>query len=155
MLHYPNTTGVKRSLGDSFNIRMLIHFTGDMHQPLHTTSRFSKDFPNGDQGGNFFKLVAKPNETEQITNLHALWDSTVYEWDEDIPQPLSDEGWEKLGNISSFLRKQHTDRSYDIAQALKKPESTWAQEGHDIAEAFVYKIEKNTLPSEEYVAIAQ
>jgi len=26
-----NDTGVKRSLGDSFNIRMLIHFTGDMH----------------------------------------------------------------------------------------------------------------------------
>ena len=24
-------TGIKRSLGDSFNIRMLIHFTGDMH----------------------------------------------------------------------------------------------------------------------------
>ena len=46
--------GVKRSLGDSFNIRMLIHFTGDMHQPLHTTSRFSKDFPHGDQGGNWF-----------------------------------------------------------------------------------------------------
>jgi hypothetical protein len=59
-----NDTGVKRSLGDSFNIRMLIHFTGDMHQPLHTTSRFSKDFPNGDEGGNWFRLKARPNETE-------------------------------------------------------------------------------------------
>ena len=78
-------TGVKRALGDSFNLRMLIHFTGDIHQPLHTTSRFSKDFPNGDLGGNKFHLTPRANSTDPITNLHALWDSTVYEWDEDIP----------------------------------------------------------------------
>jgi len=40
-----------------------------------------------------------------------------------------------------MLRKQHPETSFDIAPALKKKESTWAQEGHEIAEAFVYKIE--------------
>ena len=79
MPHTPdeNTVGVERDFGDSFNMRMLIHFCGDIHQPLHTGSRYSANFPNGDQGGNLFNITGKDN----ITELHAFWDSTAYEWD--------------------------------------------------------------------------
>ena len=30
---------------------------------------------------------------DNITELHALWDSTVYEWDIDFPRPLSEDSW--------------------------------------------------------------
>jgi hypothetical protein len=70
-------TGVSWDLGDSFNLRLLIHYVGDIHQPLHTVSRYTNEHPNGDQGGNLFMLAEK----EGINELHALWDSTIYEFD--------------------------------------------------------------------------
>jgi hypothetical protein len=74
-------TGVSWDLGDSFNLRLLIHFIGDIHQPLHTVSRYAEEFPEGDMGGNLFMLTQKG----EINELHALWDSTIYEYDQDFP----------------------------------------------------------------------
>ena len=68
-------TGVSWDLSDSFHLRLLIHYIGDIHQPLHASSRYTKDYPEGDEGGNAFKVHV--NASEQITNLHALWDSVV------------------------------------------------------------------------------
>jgi hypothetical protein len=62
------------NLSDSFNLRLLIHYVGDIHQPLHAISRFNEDFPIGDRGGNEFTLPSK----DQVTNLHSLWDSVLY-----------------------------------------------------------------------------
>ena len=60
----------------SYALRLLIHYVGDIHQPLHATSRLDDKYPKGDAGGNFFKL---PSE-KSVTNLHAAWDSMVYEY---------------------------------------------------------------------------
>ena len=38
----------------SYDLPWLIHLTGDVHQPLHCTSRFLKSQPDGDQGGNSY-----------------------------------------------------------------------------------------------------
>ena len=46
-------------------------------------------------------------EKDNVTELHALWDSTVYEWDQDFQQPFSDETWDIIGKISSDLRTEH------------------------------------------------
>jgi hypothetical protein len=51
--------GISWDLSDSFHLRMLIHYIGDIHQPLHASSRYTKDYPDGDEGGNFFKLSIK------------------------------------------------------------------------------------------------
>jgi len=37
-------------------LRFVLHFVGDIHQPLHTASLFSPRFPNGDGGGNAFRV---------------------------------------------------------------------------------------------------
>jgi len=42
-------------------IRFLVHFVGDLHQPLHATSRFTVNMPEGDAGGNDFKIVYNSN----------------------------------------------------------------------------------------------
>lgn len=72
---------VDPTFGRSFNLRLLIHYLGDVHQPLHTADRYTLDFPNGDQGGNLFFL--KPIE-HGINELHALWDSVVNKFPKDL-----------------------------------------------------------------------
>jgi hypothetical protein len=63
----------------SYQLRCLIHYIGDIHQPLHATTMYSEDFPEGDRGGNSFKLQRK----DGISELHALWDSVVTEFADD------------------------------------------------------------------------
>jgi hypothetical protein len=60
ILHDPNTPTVQRREALMF----LIHFVGDMHQPLH-------DSDNKDKGGNDVHVVYKGRNM----NLHSLWDS--------------------------------------------------------------------------------
>jgi hypothetical protein len=57
----------------SYDLAWLEHLVGDVHQPLHATSRFSQELPNGDQGGNLVALCAKPCRDE----LHAFWDNVL------------------------------------------------------------------------------
>ena len=54
----------------SYDLVWLLHLVGDVHQPLHTTSRFTHSQPNGDAGGNLVALCPRPCRNE----LHAFWD---------------------------------------------------------------------------------
>jgi hypothetical protein len=65
-------------------LRLLIHYLGDIHQPLHATSRVDSKYPKGDAGGNFFKVPIK----KDAKNLHSVWDSVVYLW-ADTPSLVS------------------------------------------------------------------
>jgi hypothetical protein len=57
----------------SYDLVWLEHLVGDVHQPLHATSRFSADLPAGDRGGNSVALCADPCRNE----LHAFWDNVL------------------------------------------------------------------------------
>jgi hypothetical protein len=57
----------------SYDFVWLLHLVGDVHQPLHATSRFSHQFPSGDDGGNSEK-VCVPACGEA---LHAFWDDAL------------------------------------------------------------------------------
>ena len=43
----------------------LIHLIGDVHQPLHTAQLFTREYPNGDRGGNeiCIRVALNPNPT--------------------------------------------------------------------------------------------
>jgi hypothetical protein len=74
-------------LSQSMYTRFLIHFIGDIHQPLHSASLFDDvTFPPplGDMGGNAFKI-----QGANVTNLHSLWDSGIGMWSEDPVRPLN------------------------------------------------------------------
>jgi hypothetical protein len=65
-------------LSNPYNLSCMIHLTGDLHQPLHSVSRFSGHHHGqttsvdiGDQGGNLF-LIDDP-----ARNLHSLWDGVL------------------------------------------------------------------------------
>ena len=63
-------------LGLSVALRFLIHFVGDIHQPLHCLARIDDVYPAGDKGGNGFPV---PNHYS-ADNLHSVWDSVIYEY---------------------------------------------------------------------------
>jgi hypothetical protein len=45
---------------ESYDLAWLLHLVGDVHQPLHATSRYSAAFPDGDEGGNRAKVTCSP-----------------------------------------------------------------------------------------------
>ncbi|HWF13169.1 MAG TPA: S1/P1 nuclease, partial [Candidatus Acidoferrales bacterium] len=61
-------------------LRFLIHFVGDLHQPLHAAT-------NNDEGGNcvpvaFFDLTPQlrnPQAESYVPNLHGVWDTNILE----------------------------------------------------------------------------
>jgi hypothetical protein len=57
----------------SYDLVWTLHIVGDLHQPLHTVSRFSKAHPSGDDGGNTVSVCHAPCRM----NLHWFWDSIL------------------------------------------------------------------------------
>ena len=60
--------------GLSTAMRLILHYVGDIHQPLHATSRVNHEYPQGDRGGNSVPLPS----VDGAKNLHSVWDSVVY-----------------------------------------------------------------------------
>jgi hypothetical protein len=63
-------------------MRLLIHYVGDISQPLHNSNR-------NDRGGNDFKLKLHYG----VDNLHALWDTSIYNYHNTTATPFTDESW--------------------------------------------------------------
>jgi len=59
----------------SYDLVWLLHLVGDVHQPLHCTTRVSAAKPHGDEGGNMVAVNGPSKE------LHAFWDGAVGEGD--------------------------------------------------------------------------
>jgi S1/P1 Nuclease len=55
----------------SYDLTWLLHLVGDVHQPLHASTRVSSTDPDGDSGGNSVKLGCTKCE------LHAYWDDLL------------------------------------------------------------------------------
>ena len=60
----------------SFALRMLIHYVGDVHQPLHSAALVDSEYTTGDRGGTAEKIPSVMG----VNTLHFVWDSAVYEY---------------------------------------------------------------------------
>jgi hypothetical protein len=112
-------------------IRYLVHFVGDMHQPLHAIT-------NADNGGNcvavkYFRHepllnALHPEREDYSPNLHQIWDTEIVERDMEVSNPLryADELDEKFHAESATWEATgiHVDN--------------WAWESHERAETAVY-----------------
>lgn len=76
-------------LAQSYALRLLIHYVGDMHQPFHNLDMYNKDYPDGDKGGNLVEL--KYHYT--VDELHALWDKLMYSQRTSIARPINSTYW--------------------------------------------------------------
>jgi hypothetical protein len=102
----------------SYDLVWLLHLVGDVHQPLHATSRFTHSQPSGDAGGNLVALCQRPCRNE----LHAFWD--------DLP------GTEKNPMVA-IRRAAHLPRPYPAVAAIDD-EQKWIRESFSIAQNSVY-----------------
>ncbi len=113
-------------------LKYLVHFIGDIHQPLHTSN-------NDDRGGNDVRVTFMGHQT----NLHAVWDSGII-----APAIKGDE----RGYALQLAREITEEKRAIWAQG--NPVS-WADESHRIAAQVIYGELPNsgTLP-DSYEAIA-
>ena len=62
----------------AFALRLVIHYIGDIHQPLHVVAEVDSNHPRGDKGGNDEKVP--DTSGDGVDNLHAIWDSVIYDY---------------------------------------------------------------------------
>ena len=136
-------------------LRYLMHFVGDVHQPLHAESLESDAMPEGDRGGNATRILpaARFAGMERApANLHALWDLGGGLFPP-VVRPLT-------GETSAVVRRQ-ADTLIAALPESAFPERVlddpmlWAQESHALARAVAYGCPADTAPTEAYLAGVQ
>jgi hypothetical protein len=100
----------------SYDLVWLMHIVGDVHQPLHSSTRVSSADPQGDNGGNNVKLADPSKE------LHAFWDG--------LPGDSS--------NPADVIPYASALPAADPALVSIKNASTWTKESFDLAQSAVY-----------------
>jgi hypothetical protein len=98
------------------SLKFLIHFVGDIHQPLH-------DVDDHDKGGNDVRVTALRGEGGRATNLHSAWDTGLIN--------LTDETEAARATRLSDDLAQHPVKTTGDAVA-------WAEEGHELATHVAY-----------------
>lgn len=98
----------------SYRIRCLVHYVGDIHQPLHAVSKYSKKQPKGDYGGNGYWI----SSYGAFKNLHSLWDSGMNKYVKGINPPLNDyKEWPALSAFADEISSKYP-RSEVHAESL-------------------------------------
>ena len=102
-------------------LRFIIHFVGDLHQPLHAET-------NGDRGGNcvpvkYFRRNPHEHNNSYTPNLHHIWDT-------EIPETAM-----QGANPTEFADTLDTNFSGSFAQWQQggMQLDAWAWEGHEHA----------------------
>ena len=148
----PEPDNIVKALEDNVNIlktstdknaqaqalRFIIHFVGDIHQPLHSATRVDSAHPQGDQGGNGVTI----NVGGKDVKLHSYWDGGIGSFPRTGPNfrppPLSQIG-------PAAARATAGNPATDPALNLNNPFNymAWANESLDLAKDVAYKGMKN------------
>jgi hypothetical protein len=105
------------------------HLVGDIHQPLHSTSLFSPEYPRGDQGGNAEVILRDPPYPDSSMKLHLLWD--------ELPGDFSSE--ELIRYEAQGLRSDPKYSREKMKDLLTDTDFLgWAKESHELAIHYAY-----------------
>jgi hypothetical protein len=128
-------------------LRYLIHFVGDIEQPLHCSTAISAAHPGGDGGGNSFNITGTWN------NLHSLWDAGGGYLSDSVSRPLSAASY---AIITSKVAAVEAAYPYPVSIGSIPDPMTWAQEGWGLAKTVSYVgITNGTSPTASYLSTAQ
>lgn len=128
------------------SLRYLLHFVGDIHQPLHCSTAVSAAKPGGDAGGNSFSITGNWN------NLHSLWDAGGGYLSDSVSRPLNAAGQATLSNKVAAIE---ADFPYVPNNGPIPNPMDWAQEGVGLAQTVSYVgITQNSTPSTNYLNTA-
>lgn len=152
------------------HLSFLVHFAGDIHQPLHSTTMYSNSLPGGNAGGNGFPI----SSFGKWRNLHQVWDDGCgYLSDYNDINPygkeklaLEDGEIERLQKLAVEIMEAHPEASISGIENLDR--DFWILESHKLAIAYGYKgvqsiddkgwkkyIKPNDPPSEYYLEQGQ
>lgn len=150
--YYKNVmaTGFGSGLTDqervSVALRLLIHYVGDQHQPMHSESRLDSEYPAGDRGGNSFPLPGHYSCNE----LHCVWDRVVYEFKDNDKTPFTADSYAAFTNVVKALKDRNPAITLDNINNLDPAQ--WQSESFAITKAFIYTgIQENVALSTTYV----
>jgi hypothetical protein len=104
----------------SYDLVWIEHLIGDIHQPLHDTTRFTKSHPDGDAGGNLVIICEPPGCKSE---LHGYWDSILG------PQDLT----------AALMLGSQLNKPAQPSGASDTDPATWVQEGFELAKTAVYQ----------------
>jgi len=128
-------------------LRFIIHFVGDIHQPLHCATRVSSAEPNGDHGGNFVIIKLPAGGVK----LHSYWDGGLGTFPPAgphfAPPPLS-----SIPAAAALAVKDNP--ATDPKLKLDDPFAfqAWADESFALAKDVVYKgIQNGSSPDATYI----
>ena len=131
----------------------LFHLIGDVHQPLHATARVTAAHPDGDQGGNLFKIQMPPDA--HIANLHSFWDAAGGAFGFQSPKrPLDQAGKDRILALAQGVMKDYPADSMPESKNLDPHD--WVMESYALARDVTYKnIKEGATPSQGYTDEAQ
>ena len=139
--------GTGRDKSDAEVLGFLFHLVGDVHQPLHTTTRYTAKNPEGDAGGNGFRITMPP-ETG-IRNLHFYWDAAAGMFGESPKRPLDEAGKARIRGFADEIMAAYPADANPASKDLNVQQ--WVEESNRLAREFVYaKIKENDTPSQAY-----
>jgi len=106
----------------------VLHMVGDIHQPLHVSDQYSKEFPAGNAAGTL-EWVADPM-SESPMPLHILWDTNS----------LRSTKLEEIDRNAKELMKKYPRSSFPQLATKVTPDTfeKWARESYKIAVDFAY-----------------
>ena len=130
------------------SLRYLLHFVGDIQQPLHCSTAMFVGHTGGDAGGNGFTLIGG-----NWSNLHSLWDAGGGYLSNSYSRPLSIVSQNTISNRAALI---------EIAQPYIRNTGTitdpqvWANAGVALAQTNTYVgITNNSAPTQPYLNTAQ
>jgi len=120
-------------------LRFIIHFVGDIHQPLHCATLASSANPQGDRGGNLVSIrITGANGKPKTTNLHSYWDGGLTTF----PPTGANFKPPALSRIPAAARRATSGNPpTDPALNLNEPTNfqAWADESFQLAKDVAYK----------------
>lgn len=147
----PNPHFHPKAFEKAFMLAFLSHLVGDIHQPLHTITRFSPQMPQGDQGGNRFLIKLGSSHT----NLHLYWDTGLGLFNDPFskwnPTPAKSPRTDALAkSIMRAFPPQHFGKK--IEEMVVR---AWATESYELAKSAAYNLSEGAQPSRAYIARGQ
>jgi hypothetical protein len=127
--------GGPASIETAYALPWLLHLAGDIHNPMHNVSRYSRDLPKGDRGGNDVFVVPGPQ-------LHAFWDGLGG----NDPSPAY------VNRTTASLLSEDKAKKHTLP--LQTDPERWAAEGFNIARNFSYNFGLANGSREQPIALS-
>jgi hypothetical protein len=132
---------------EAIGLAWLLHLGGDSHQPLHNSARITAEDPEGDRGGNSYRLAG----LYPFNNLHAYWDSMI---GFAIPWGASDRTEaDYVGTIAQTIVRRWP-QSRMRGQLLPGQFEEWSRQGLRVAQNTAYRTPRNERAQPGYRRIA-